>query len=123
VLRGLLRALSVAGPVPAIPVREQPVSTWQLGEPVIAGPEGERLFQDVVSHVNNLALENDVEWLLLPLVKNDPLHRSLRRAFFARRLCPVLRPFLTVQAALLVKSLTEACPRRLERIYLDAMDF
>jgi ribosomal protein S18 acetylase RimI-like enzyme len=122
-VRGLLCVLSISGPVPAIPVREQLVCTWLLGEPVIAGPDGERLFRDVVSHINNLALENGVDWLLLPLAKSDPLRGSIRRAFFARRLCPMLRPFLTIRARLLTKPFTGTFPARLRQIYLDTRDF
>ncbi len=109
--------------LPHLPARGETISTWWIGEPVLKGPEAPRLLRDVFRHIHNMAQEENVHWLTMPMRPSDRQYPAIREAFSVGRLARLLRAEACVPSLLLFKPLVE--PRAIdpEQLYLDTRDF
>ncbi|MDI9431183.1 MAG: GNAT family N-acetyltransferase [Planctomycetota bacterium] len=122
-LRRFLDAIRPLVALPHLPAREQTISTWWIGEPVLKGPEAPRLLRDVFRHIHNKAQEENVHWLTMPMRPSDRQYPAIREAFSVGRLARLLRVEACFRSRLLFKPLVEPCAINPERLYLDTRDF
>lgn len=109
--------------LPPIPMRGRTVSTRWIGEPVLEGPEALELLREVLHHIHNQAVEEEVDWLIMPLRSSDRRRRHLRNAVCVGRLARLLHAHTTVPSKLLFKPFGKGGRVDPERLYLDTRDF
>lgn len=123
IARFVFNLLQPAYPMPNIPREDEVLSAWWLGEPIVQGRDGPRLLQEVMSHINNKALESQINSLLIPLDTRDPVWSDIQNATRRDLISKVIGRWATVKSVLLIKSTADVTPQTIEPVFADTRDF
>lgn len=110
-------------PLPNIPRENEVLSAWWLGEPIVQGKNGAELLREVISHVNNKALESRINSLLIPLDTRAPIRFDVQNATRQDPTSKVVGRWAVVKSVLLIKPIAQIPPLKTEPVFVDTRDF